>query len=84
MSLFDRIFGSYSERELAKIEPIKQAVLDLDEEYQSLSDASLKAKTAEFRARLEKGETLDDLLPEALATVREAADRVLGKKPFPV
>ncbi len=84
MSIFDRIFGSYSEKELAKIEPIKKKVLDLDEEYQGLSDAALKAKTGEFRERLAKGETLDDIMPEALATVREAADRILGKKPFPV
>ncbi len=84
MSLFDRIFGSYSEKELAKIEPIKQRVLDLDEEYQSLSDTALKGKTAEFKERLANGETLDDIMPEALATVREAADRILGKKPFPV
>ncbi|MBR6419636.1 MAG: preprotein translocase subunit SecA [Oscillospiraceae bacterium] len=84
MSLFDRIFGSYSEKELAKIEPIKRKVLELDEEYKGLSDASLKAKTPEFRERLANGETLDDIMPEALATVREAADRILGKKPFPV
>ncbi len=84
MSLLNRIFGSYSEKELAKIEPIKKKVLDLDEEYKGLSDASLKAKTAEFRERLANGETLDDIMVEALATVREAADRILGKKPFPV
>ncbi len=84
MSLFDRIFGSYSEKELARIEPLKQKVLNLDEDYKGLSDVMLKAKTPEFRERLAKGETLDDILPEALATVREAADRVLGKKPFPV
>ena len=84
MSFIDRIFGSYSEKELAKIEPIKKKVLDLDEEYKGLSDASLKAKTVEFRERLANGETLDDIMVEALATVREAADRILGKKPFPV
>ncbi|MBR3046449.1 MAG: preprotein translocase subunit SecA [Oscillospiraceae bacterium] len=84
MSFIDRIFGSYSEKELAKIEPIKKKVLDLDEEYKGLSDASLKAKTTEFRERLANGETLDDIMVEALATVREAADRILGKKPFPV
>ena len=84
MNLLDRIFGSYSEKELAKIEPIKKKVLDLDEEYKGLSDASLKAKTTEFRERLANGETLDDIMVEALATVREAADRILGKKPFPV
>lgn len=84
MSFIDRIFGSYSEKELRKIEPIKNKVLDLDEEYKGLSDASLKAKTTEFRERLANGETLDDIMVEALATVREAADRILGKKPFPV
>ena len=84
MGLFERIFGSYSEKELAKIEPIKRKVLDLDEEYKGMSDAMLKGKTAEFRQRLANGETLDDIMPEALATVREAADRILGKKPFPV
>ena len=84
MSLIDKIFGSYSKKELARIEPIKQAVLDLDEEYSKLSEAELKGKTQQFRDRLEAGETLDDILPEALATCREAAFRVLGKKPFPV
>ncbi|MBR6718559.1 MAG: preprotein translocase subunit SecA [Oscillospiraceae bacterium] len=84
MSFIDRIFGSYSEKELAKIEPIKKKVLELDEEYQGLSDTALKAKTVEFRERLANGETLDDIMVEALATVREAADRILGKKPFPV
>ncbi len=84
MGLLSRIFGSYSAKELARIEPIKNSVLALDEEYQKLSDAELKAKTNEFKDRLECGETLDDILPEALATVREAASRVLGKKPFPV
>ena len=84
MGLISRIFGSYSTKELARIEPIKNSVLALDEEYQKLSDAELKAKTTEFKERLDCGETLDDILPEALATVREAASRVLGKKPFPV
>jgi preprotein translocase subunit SecA len=84
MSFLNRIFGSYSTKELARIEPIKNKVLALDEEYQKLSDTELKAKTAEFKDRLEVGETLDDILPEALATVREGADRVLGKKPYPV
>ena len=86
MGLFKNIFGAnaYSNRELKRIEPIKNKVLELDEEYQALSDAELKAKTAEFKERLEDGETLDDILPEALATVREAAWRVLEKKPYPV
>lgn len=84
MSFLNSIFGSYSNKELARIEPIKNKVLDLDEEYQKLSDAELKAKTQQFKDRLEVGETLDMILPEALATVREAADRVLEKKPYPV
>jgi len=84
MGFLSTIFGSHSKRELARIEPIKNKVLALDEEYSKLSDADLKAKTAEFKTRLETGETLDDILPEAMATVREAAWRVLGKKPFPV
>ena len=84
MGILDGLFGNYSKRELKKIEPIKQSVLDLEEEYGKLSEAELKGKTAKFKERLEDGETLDDILPEALATVREAAWRVLGKKPFPV
>lgn len=84
MGIFSTIFGSYSKRELARIEPIKNKVLALDEEYGKLSDEELKAKTPEFKNRLETGETLDDILPEAMATVREAAWRVLGKKPFQV
>ena len=86
MGLFSNIFGAnaYSNRELKRIEPIKNKILALDEEYQELSDAELKAKTLEFKDRLEEGETLDALLPEALATVREAAWRVLEKKPYPV
>ena len=84
MGILDGLFGNYSKRELKKIDPIKQKVLDLDEEYGKLTEAELKAKTPEFKKRLEDGETLDDILPEALATVREGAWRVLGKKPFPV
>ena len=84
MGFFSKVFGSYSTRELARIEPIKNKVLDLEEEYKALSDAELKEKTVEFRDRLETGETLETLMPEALATVREAAARVLGKRPFPV
>ena len=84
MGIFGKIFGSYSTKELARIEPIKESVLALDEEYSKLSDAELKSHTQKFRDRLEAGETLDMILPEALATVREGAYRVLGKKPFPV
>ncbi|MDE5946751.1 MAG: preprotein translocase subunit SecA [Oscillospiraceae bacterium] len=84
MGFLSTIFGSHSKRELARIEPIKNKILALDEEYGKLSDAELKAKTFEFKDRLEAGETLDDILPEAFATVREGAWRVLGKKPFEV
>ena len=84
MGIFDGLFGSYSKRELAKIEPIKNKVLELDDEYSAMSEETLKSQTGILKDRLAKGETLDDILPEALATVREAAWRVLGKKPFPV
>ena len=86
MNFLKNIFGpnAYSNKELKRIDPIKNKVLSLEEEYSNLSDAELKAKTLEFRDRLESGETLDDILPEALATVREAAWRVLEKKPYPV
>ncbi len=84
MGLFDGLFGSYSKRELNKIEPIKNKVLALDEDYQAMSEETLKGQTKILKERLANGETLDDILPEALATVREAAWRVLGKKPFPV
>ena len=84
MGIFSKVFCSYSTRELARIEPLKKKVLELDEEYQALSDADLKEKTNEFRERLEDGESLESMEAEALATVREAAYRVLGKKPFPV
>ncbi len=84
MGIFSKVFGSYSTRELARIEPLKKKVLELDEEFQELSDADLKEKNNEFRERLEDGESLESMEAEALATVREAAYRVLGKKPFPV
>ncbi|MBE6842447.1 MAG: preprotein translocase subunit SecA [Ruminococcus sp.] len=84
MGLMEKIFGSYSKKELARIEPIKQAVLDLEEEYSKLSEKELKGKTQIFKDRVAEGESLDSILPEALATCREAAFRVLGKKPFPV
>ena len=82
MGLLDKIFGTYTERELKKIYPIADRVMALDAEYSKFSDAQLQEKTAEFRKRLDDGETLDDLLPEAFATAREAAWRVLGMKPF--
>ena len=82
MSIFDKIFGSYTERELKKIYPIADAVVALEDEYASLSDEQLQGKTAEFKQRLAEGETLDDILVEAFATAREAAWRVIGMKPF--
>lgn len=84
MKLIDRIFGTHSERELKRIEPIVQKIESYDEAMQKLSDAQLQAKTQEFKDRLAKGETLDDILPEAYAVCREAAWRVLGKKHFRV
>ncbi|MBQ9110794.1 MAG: preprotein translocase subunit SecA [Oscillospiraceae bacterium] len=85
MGILTTIFGSYSAKELKRIEPIKDKVLALEEEYKALSDAELKEKTFEFRERLNEGTaTLDDMIPEALATVREAGARVLGKRAYPV
>ena len=84
MSILSKLFGNYSEKELKRIKPLQQRVLDLEEEYRALSDEELKGKTFEFKNRLSKGETLDDLLPEAFAACREAGDRVLGMRHFPV
>lgn len=84
MGLMDKIFGTYSERELKRIYPIRDKVLALDEQYSKMSDQELKAMTPKLKERLSKGETLDDILPEAFATCREAAWRVLGLKHFPV
>ena len=84
MGLRDLLLGSYSKRELKKVEPIKQKVLSHEDEMKKLSDEQLRAKTDEFKERLKTGETLDDILPEAFAVCREAADRVLGMRPYPV
>ncbi|MBE6986563.1 MAG: preprotein translocase subunit SecA [Ruminococcaceae bacterium] len=84
MGLFTKLFGTRSERELKKIQPIVDKILALEPEYKALSEDALRAKTAEFKQRLAEGETLDDLLPEAFAAIREAADRVLGMRPYPV
>ena len=81
MGLFTKVFGTYSQRELKSIYPIVDKIVALEDEYKALTDAQLQAKTPEFKARLLRGETLDDLLPEAFAAVREAADRVLGMRP---
>ena len=84
MGLFTKVFGTYSQRELKSIYPIVDKITALEEDYKKLTDAQLQAKTPEFKERLANGETLDDILPEAFATVREAAERVLGMRPYPV
>ena len=84
MGIFTKIFGTYSTRELKSIYPIVDRITSMEEEYRALSDADLQHKTVEFKERLAAGETLDDILPEAFATVREACDRVLGMRPYPV
>ena len=84
MSLLKKLFGDYSTKEIKRISKIKDSVLALEEQFIALSDEELQAKTPEFKARLEKGETLDDILPEAFAACREAAWRVLGMKHYPV
>ena len=84
MGLFTKLFGTRSDREIKKLQPTLDKILALEEPYKKLSEEELRGKTAEFKARLAQGETLDDLLPEAFAAIREAADRVLGMRPYPV
>ena len=84
MGLITKLFGTRSSREIKKIQPMVDKILSLEEEYKALSEEELRGKTAVFKERLKNGETLDDLLPEAFAAVREAADRVLGMRPYPV
>ncbi len=84
MGIFDRIFGTHSDRELKRVQPIVDKVVALKPQMEALSDEELAGRTREFKKRLEGGETLDDLLPEAYATVREAARRVLKMEHFPV
>ena len=84
MGLFAKLFGTYSEKQVKKITPTVDKIEALADEYKAKSDEELRGMTDIFKARLAKGETLDDILPEAFATVREAADRVLGKRPFRV
>ena len=84
MGLFTKMFGTRSEREVKKLTPQVDAVMALEDEYRKLTDEQLKDKTRQFKERLAGGETLDELLPEAFATVREAADRVLGMRPYRV
>ncbi|WP_312644970.1 preprotein translocase subunit SecA [Hydrogenoanaerobacterium sp.] len=84
MGLFDKIFGSYSQRELKNITPVMEKVLALEEKYRAFSDDELKAMTPKLKQELANGKTLDDILPDAFAVCREASDRVLGMRPFPV
>ena len=84
MSLITKLFGTSSQREVKAIMPLVTKIEALEDEYKALTDAQLQAKTPEFKQRLANGETLDDSLPEAFATVREAADRVLGMRPYRV
>ncbi|APC84085.1 preprotein translocase subunit SecA [Clostridium botulinum] len=82
MGILNKIFGTYSERELRRVNPIVNKIEALDEKMQSLKDEDFKLKTEEFKSRLEKGEKLDDILPEAFALVREAAHRTIGLKHY--
>ncbi len=84
MGLIQKIFGDYSSRELKSITPIADKIEAMADEYKAMSDAQLQGKTQEFKERLQNGETLDDILPEAFATAREASDRVLGLRPYRV
>ena len=84
MGLFAKLFGTRSQREVKALTATVDKIEGLEEEYRALSDRQLRAKTAEFKSRLAGGETLDDILPEAFATVREAAVRVLGQRPYRV
>ncbi len=84
MGIIKSIFGTYSSRELKRIEPIKQAVLDLESKYQAMDDKELKAQTGILKERLANGETLDDILPDAFAVCREASTRVIGIRHYPV
>ena len=84
MGLLSKLFGTRSDRELKKITPLINSIEAMADKYRALTDAQLRAKTDEFKSRLSSGETLDDILPEAFATVREASTRVLGMTPFRV
>ena len=84
MGLFDKVFGSHSDKELKRISKTVDKIEALDESMQKLSDEELRHKTVEFKERLANGETLDDLLPEAYATVREASSRAIGLKHYRV
>ena len=84
MGFLDKIFGNYSQKEIKRIDPIVQKVLSLEETYRAMSEEELKNQTAILKGRLANGETLDDILPDAFAACREACDRVLEMRPYPV
>ncbi|HKM32841.1 MAG TPA: DEAD/DEAH box helicase, partial [Oscillospiraceae bacterium] len=84
MGIISSIFGSYSQKELKRIEPIKEMVIALEEKYRAMSEEELKGQTPILKERLAQGETLDDILPDAFAVCREAADRALGMRHYPV
>ncbi|MBR6290506.1 MAG: preprotein translocase subunit SecA, partial [Clostridia bacterium] len=84
MSIITKVFGTYSDKQIKKITPILKQVNELGEKYKNMSDADMTAMTPKFKEQLAAGATLDDIMPEAYALVREAADRVLGKRPFDV
>ena len=84
MNILAKLFGNYSKKELKRIEPLKEAVLALDDKYTNMTDDELKGQTEALKERLSIGASLDDILPEAFATCREAMWRVLSIKPFPV
>ena len=83
MGLLTKIFGTRSQREIKRIKPLQEQVLALEEEYRNLSEEALKAKTAEFKTRYQNGETLDDLLPEAFAAIREVPTGCWACAPIP-
>ena len=84
MGILNKVFGTYSSREIKRVLPLQQKVLELEETYRAMSDDELKAMTPKLRERLAQGEPLDSVLPDAFATCREASDRVLGMRHFPV
>ena len=84
MGLMTKLFGTRSQREIKKIQPMVDSILALEPQYKQMSEEELRGKTQAFKDRLEAGETLDQLLPEAFAAIREAADRVIGLRPYPV
>ena len=84
MGLIEKIFGNYSQKELKRIDPLVKKVLALEDTYRNMSEEELRSQTAVLKERLANGETLDDILPEAFAACREACDRVLDMRPYPV